>query len=148
MPSISRSSDAEYAWEVATLFPEQGFWTEAPDRFRQPGVLFIRKENYHLRKNRYWRGVDLVIEVVSADPKDRQHDYRDKLADYAAAQIAEYWIVDPERELVSAYRLEGQTYALHGEFGRGTQATSVLLPGCGVDVTAVFAVRESIAPEE
>ena len=34
--------------------------------------------------------------------------------------------------------LEDHTYRVHGEFGPGTEATSVLLPGFAVAVDAVF----------
>ena len=113
-------------------------------RYREPDVLFLRKENFHLRTNRIWKGADLVMDVVSGDPKDRQRDYEDKLQDYAETKIAEYWIVDPERRLVTVHQLQDGQYAAHGEFAAGTQATSPLLPGFGIDVTALFAVIDEI----
>jgi Uma2 family endonuclease len=84
------------------------------------------------------------MEVVSDDPKDRQRDYEQKLADYAEAKIAEYWTVDPERRLVTVHQWQDGKYAIHGEFAAGGPATSVLLPGFSVDVTALFAVIEDI----
>jgi Uma2 family endonuclease len=202
------SSDADYAWEVATLFPAQGRWSEEAyldltdgtnrrielvdgrleflpmptelhqalagffyhallsfvtkggfgivpfpplrvriprGHYREPDVLFLRKENFHLRTNRIWSGADLVMEVVSPDPKDRKRDYEDKLADYAEAGIAEYWIVDAEQRSVIVHRLDGKHYAVHGQFTRGQQATSVLLNGFTVDVSALFAVADDVA---
>ena len=35
----------------------------------------------------------------------------------------------------------GRAYAVHGEFARGQQATSKLLPGFAVDVTAALAAK-------
>jgi len=61
-----------------------------------------------------------------------------KRREYAQAGIAEYWIVDPKTEMVSVLVLDGDVYRLHGEFARGTAATSVLLPKFVVDVAAVF----------
>jgi Uma2 family endonuclease len=204
----SSSADAEYAWEVATLFPPQGTWSEEayldltdgtnrrielvngrleflpmpterhqalagflyhalllfaskhdlgivpfpPLRvrtlhggYREPDVLFLRKENFHLRSNRIWKGADVVMEVVSGDPKDRQRDYEDKLRDYAEARIAEYWIVDFEQQVVTVHRLEGQSYAIHGQFQRDQQAASHLLPGFAVVVADLFAAAENVA---
>jgi len=37
--------------------------------------------------------------------------------------------------------LDGPAYAVHGEFPRGRQATSQLLPGFAVDVTAALAAK-------
>ncbi len=46
---------------------------------------------------------DLVIEIVSPDSVER--DWRQKYADYEAAGITEYWIVDPLQEVLQPYRL-------------------------------------------
>ncbi len=40
-----------------------------PGKIREPDVLFLRKQNFHLRSNRLWNGADLVMEVVSPDPR-------------------------------------------------------------------------------
>lgn len=205
-PSIA--ADAEYAWEVATLFPPQGTWSDeayldltddtnrrielvdgsleflpmpterhqalagflyhallqfvtqrqlglvpfpplrvrtARGCYREPDVLFLRQENFHLRSNRIWQGADLVIEVVSGDPKDRERDYQDKLRDYAQTGIAEYWIVDYELQLVTVHRLAGQVYTAHGQFSRGQIADSPLLPGFAVDVAELFSAADNTA---
>lgn len=46
---------------------------------------------------------DWVIEVVS--PASRKLDYGRKLAAYIDAGVREYWIVDPEKEIVVVYDL-------------------------------------------
>jgi Uma2 family endonuclease len=40
----------------------------------------------------------LVIEVVSPGTENRDRDYRYKRTEYAARGIAEYWIIDPEKQ--------------------------------------------------
>ena len=52
--------------------------------------------------------------------------------------IPEYWIVDPTQRSITVLTLNGQTYALHGEFDESSFAASVLLDGFTVSVTAVF----------
>jgi Uma2 family endonuclease len=84
------------------------------------------------------------MEVVSDDPKDHTRDYEEKLADYAEAKVAEYWIIDPHRQVVVVHRLEGDRYAVAGEFARGQQAVSIFLQGFSIDVAALFAVIEGI----
>jgi len=61
-----------------------------------------------------------------------------KRADYAEARVQEYWIVNPQTESITVLRLEGTAYAEAGQFRRGESATSILLEGFAVEVTAVF----------
>jgi len=79
------------------------------------------------------------MEVVSGAVSDRYRDLIEKREEYARAGIPEYWIVDPEMKRVTVLTLAGDSYAVHGEFGQGEEAASVLLAGFGVGVTAVFA---------
>ena len=65
----------------------------------------------------------------------------EKREEYAKAGIPEYWIVDPELGQITVLVLDGSVYAVHGEFARGQQATSKLLPGFAVDVTAALAPK-------
>jgi Uma2 family endonuclease len=87
-------------------------------------------------QDRFWTGADLVAEVVSKDKPSR--DLQVKKRDYAQAGIPEYWIVNPLDETVIVYRLQGKRYVRHGLFRRGQKATSALLPGFTLDVTALF----------
>ena len=81
----------------------------------------------------------MVVEVVSEDDEDRQRDLETKRREYAQAGVAEYWIVDPREHQIIVLALDDATYRVHGEFGRGTTATSVILPGFTASVDAVFA---------
>ena len=47
---------------------------------------------------------DWVIEIVS--PGSKQMDYYKKLFKYRTTGVREYWVVDPERELVTVYSFE------------------------------------------
>jgi Uma2 family endonuclease len=201
------SHEPEYAWEIATLYPEQGEWSEeeyleltdhhnrrieytegrleflpmptevheslvqflflalyhfvdqrklgkvysngirlraASRKYRLPDVIFLHREHFHARHNRVWDGADLVMEVVSDSPADRQRDYEQKLIDYAEAKGAEYWIVDRERQVVIVHWLAGSRYSVHGEYSRGQIAASRLLDGFGIDVAALFATAENV----
>lgn len=106
------------------------------DKFREPDLAALRSRSDPRNEARYWRGADVVVEVVS--PDDPARDLVAKRADYAEAGIPEYWIVDPRVETVTVLTLAGGTYVEHGVFSRGDTATSRLLDGFGVDVTALF----------
>jgi Uma2 family endonuclease len=111
-----------------------------PEKIREPDLVFIAKENYALRNNRYWSGADLVMEIVSPDDRSRERDHRQKVEDYAEARIGEYWVVDPQQQQITVLVLPqgGAEYLTHGIFLPGMTATSSRLEGFAVDVTAVF----------
>jgi Uma2 family endonuclease len=107
-------------------------------QFREPDLVYLREEHRQRAHEDYWEGADLVVEVVSDSPKDRERDLVEKVHDYAAAGIPEYWIIDPDTELVRVLTLKGKSYKVHGEFRRGQEADSVLLPGFRVSVDDIL----------
>jgi Uma2 family endonuclease len=107
-------------------------------KFREPDLVYLREEHGQRSHEDYWEGADLVVEIVSGNPKDRQRDLVDKVHEYAAAGIPEYWIIDPDKELVRVLTLKGKSYKVHGEFRRGQEAESVLLPGFRVSVDDIL----------
>lgn len=116
-------------------------------KIRRPDVMFLTQENFYKRHNRAWDGLDLAMEVVSNDPNDRQRDYVEKIAEYAAAGIAEYWIVDHQERVVIVNKLDGDKYTEAGRYTDGDQAASVLLDGFTVDVSALFAAADELLEE-
>ena len=50
---------------------------------------------------------DWIIEIVS--PGNKPMDYFTKLFKYRAADVREYWIVDPTKEMIIVYRFEKET---------------------------------------
>ena len=91
-----------------------------------------------------WAGADFAAEVVS--PDDPGRDYDDKRADYAAAGVTEYWIVDPRDRTptddrgrsIRVLTLEGGAYR-ETVYREGETARSELLDGLTVDVSACLA---------
>ena len=110
-------------------------------KFREPDLLLLCDRSDPRRQDRFWLGVDLVVEVVSADCPQR--DLVAKRTDYAEAGIPECWIADPRNATIRVLALENETYVEHGVFARGDTATSRLLDGLRVDVGAVFDAPES-----
>ncbi len=110
-----------------------------PNKFREPDLLLVLSADDPRRQDRFWTGADLALEVVS--PKKPERDLIDKRADYAEAQIPEYWIVNPQTQTITVVRLEGAAYTEVGTFRRGEAAASALLAGFAVDVKAVFEAK-------
>ncbi|MBD5089704.1 MAG: Uma2 family endonuclease [Clostridiales bacterium] len=50
---------------------------------------------------------DWVIEIVS--PSSKTRDYMTKLFKYRTAGVYEYWIVDPDKQMVMVYGFESET---------------------------------------
>jgi Uma2 family endonuclease len=108
----------------------------AEGRFREPDLLLLKDKHDSRYQERFWTGADLTLEVVSK--KKQFRDLIDKRDEYAAAGVPEYWMVNPQKNTITVLRLENSAYVEHGVFRRGDTATSVILPGFGVSVDAVF----------
>lgn len=78
---------------------------------------------------------DLVVEVLSETTETRDRGV--KMEDYAAHGVREYWLVDPDREVVEVYNLEGERYTLQAKQADGTLRSRVIT-GFAVPVRAVF----------
>jgi Uma2 family endonuclease len=107
-----------------------------PGKYREPDLLLLLDANDPRRQNEFWRGADLVIEIVSPDKPKR--DTEEKPRDYAEAGIPEYWIVNPIDETICVLTLVGNAYQAFGVFHRGAVAASPLLDGFVVSVDAVL----------
>lgn len=79
----------------------------------------------------------LVIEVVSPGSSNRSRDYRYKRTEYAARQIMEYWIVDPEPQQITICKwIDGQyeDTVVSGE----TCLPSEVVPAWGLTAAQIF----------
>ncbi len=94
---------------------------------REPDLLFVAHTNRDRLGSTYLDGpADLVVEIVS--PESIGRDRGEKFAEYEAAGVPEYWLLDPQRRWAEFYRLEGERYrlALAGSEG---EYRSAVLPG-------------------
>jgi Uma2 family endonuclease len=108
------------------------------DKFREPDVMFYRTENLDRIGEQYAGPPDWVAEIAS--PSTRDIDALTKAGEYALAGIPEYWLVDPEEQVVAVYVLpEGaETYRLVGEYRVGEQLQAQTLEGFGMAVDTLF----------
>jgi Uma2 family endonuclease len=85
------------------------------DRFtvRRPDILFYSTARAHLIGKKAMEGPpDLAVEVIS--PSSVEIDRQDKFAEYQAAGVAHYWIVDPQKRTIDAWHLVNGQYAPSG----------------------------------
>ncbi len=85
---------------------------------------------------------DLVVEVIS--PSTEANDRGIKFVDYAVHDVAEYWIVDPNAEMIEQYTLRNDNYHLHVKTDTGT-VRSTIIEGFAIPVRAVFDETQKIA---
>jgi Uma2 family endonuclease len=112
-------------------------------KYREPDILFIKAAHWAGIKKHFCEKADLVIEVVSE--KNHPHDITKKRLEYARAGIPEYWIIDPEKELITVLVLKPRQkiYTEFGTFHKGERAASKLLRGFTVDVTMALSQKPS-----
>ena len=79
---------------------------------------------------------DFVVEVLSSGTYERDRGI--KYEDYEAHGVKEYWIVDPQKQVVEQYLLEGPVYELKGAFNRHKDIESHVVAGFRIPVKAIF----------
>ena len=82
----------------------------------QPDICFISQKNISILTDAGADGApDLIIELLS--PSNAYYDLRSKLQLYEKYGVKEYFIVDPEDDMVIAYKLtEGRYKELYREY--------------------------------
>jgi Uma2 family endonuclease len=64
---------------------------------REPDLMFVSQARLSLVTKTYLDGpADMAVEIVS--PESSVRDRTEKLAEYEAAGVREYWLIDPERK--------------------------------------------------
>lgn len=71
---------------------------------RSPDIFSVAKKNLSRVKKTYLKGpADLVVEIVS--PESRSRDRGEKYYEYEEGGVAEYWMLDYERQQAEFYGL-------------------------------------------
>ncbi len=92
----------------------------------------------------YYPAPDFVVEVLSKSTE--KYDREIKFADYAAHNVAEYWIVDPKRKTVEQFGIDADTeeYALLTKSGIKDTVVSHAIKGFTIPVRAIFDVNANV----
>jgi Uma2 family endonuclease len=105
----------------------------------EPDVLYVSNERSNVLSAANVQGApDLVIEIGS--PSTRQRDETIKRRLYERSHVPEYWIVDPDIEVVRVYQRSGDSFARPIELSHETDdvLTTDLLPGLELPLTRIF----------
>lgn len=103
----------------------------------EPDVCFFGSEKAKNFKKKQMRfpAPDFVVEVLSDSTK--KADCEIKFQDYAAHGVAEYWIVDADKEIVEQYVLQNEIYELQLKARDGSVESAILI-GFKIPIRAVF----------
>jgi Uma2 family endonuclease len=110
------------------VLPSETKYALSRRRGRKPDIsVFLTRDRKLPRRGATPYPPDLMIEVVSPDPRDRRRDRIEKLQEYAAFGVRWYWLVDPEARTLEILKL--------GEDGRYVHALDAAegtleVPGC------------------
>ena len=75
----------------------------------QPDLLFVFKARSSIVTKQNIQGApDLIIEILS--PGTSRQDWKDKKIAYEQHGVLHYWLVDPNRHFLLAYRMEDGSY--------------------------------------
>jgi len=86
--------------------------TEDDRNYLEPDIIVVC-DSTKLEEDGCHGAPDLVIEIASKSTQKR--DYGLKMAKYRSAGVKEYWIIDPQRQVIMAYWFENETLnELHG----------------------------------
>ncbi|MBI4645549.1 MAG: Uma2 family endonuclease [Bacteroidia bacterium] len=86
---------------------------------------------------------DLIVEVLS--PSTKQKDIHEKFLLYQEAGVKEYWIVQPEEELLHIYKLDKEGKYQSGKIYSYTDKVKVsIFKDLEIDLSEVFIRRGSI----
>jgi Uma2 family endonuclease len=94
----------------------------------QPDLVFVSAARVEIMSDRGIEGApDLAVEVLS--PSTESRDRGIKMRRYAAAGVQHYWIIDPRRKTLEAFRLEAEGYVPVSSLTNDAIFEAELFPG-------------------
>jgi Uma2 family endonuclease len=103
----------------------------------QPDLIFVSHERKEIVVKEEIRGApDLVVEILSPGTERRDRGYKKAL--YARYGVREYWVVDPDEQVIEVYIPQAQGFQLTGTYRPPDRMVSVILPALRIELEEVF----------
>ena len=103
----------------------------------QPDLLFVSRERADIvTADNVQDAPDLVVEVLS--PTTARRDWRVKLDMYSKHGVREYWLVDPQTEIVWVLLSNEGSLKIANIYGEGDTLASPTLEGFSLDLDEIF----------
>lgn len=114
---------------------------------RYPDLVILEEAHLALTRNRLTITLEmpppkLVVEVLSPGKQNRARDLVYKRNQYAARDISEYWLVDPEQQTVTVLQLQNNVYAEIATMCGNEPILSLAFPELRFTVEQVFATGQ------
>lgn len=104
----------------------------------EPDVSFVSREGPRPERGRHAKLVpDLVVEVLSRSTKKRDRTVKKDV--YAANGVREYWLVDPDRQIITVFHRRGNAFDAGIACLPGGDVASELFADLALAVGDVFA---------
>lgn len=109
----------------------------------EPDICFFRRDVSQTFSPQQMRfpAPDFIVEILS--DTTLKIDREIKFDDYAAHGVKEYWIIDPDAEIVEQYLLQDEEYMLLKKTDSGI-LKSEAIPGFTIPVRAMFDEQENL----
>ncbi len=102
----------------------------------QPDLLFIRAERLDIIDKFVHGAPDFVVEILSKSTETK--DKNDKKATYAKYGVREYWLINPENQMVEVFILENNEMKSEGIFSGKDIIKSVAIQDFELKVQLIF----------
>lgn len=104
----------------------------------QPDLLYVSPSRAGIvREEGVFGGPDLCVEILS--PSNSELDREAKRTLYARHGVIEYWIVDPDADVLQVFRLQEDAERAVKTLGAKDTLTSALFEGFAAELGGVFA---------
>ena len=114
-------------------------------RTRYPDLVILREEHLALAQRRATITLEmpppqLVAEVVSPGDDNEERDYTAKRQQYQERGILEYWLINPEYQVITVLELNNGRYIEIGRFQGNDQIKSPMFSGLSFTAKQIFAI--------
>ncbi len=140
MSSYADRYDLGYvAFEKALINIEEGVHNYEPDI-----VYFSKEKAEEIHDDTSMFGIpDFVVEILSKSTE--KYDRGVKFTNYEKAKISEYWIIDPQKQIIEQYILKNLKYKLQRKHKIGDFVHSIALNDFFIPAVSVFDTYANLA---
>ena len=114
------------------------------DTVVQPDIIVVC-DPQKLQKKGCVGAPDLVVEILS--PSTSKTDWKDKFTLYEEAGVREYWIVNPDENLLHVFRLTDGKFLLTGTYSAEDTVNIGIFDDARLDLNKVFEVENAASSD-